>query len=101
MPCQVGKGNNLIMHHWFEARKQVDRGLDDAQAPKTKLVPMPLLKAKVVERILVKTKVEASSKHGTFDSLNCLGAEGDLMHQGLSKIVFKPGIHIIDLDLVE
>ena len=61
---------------------------------------MPLLKAKVVERILVKAKAEANIKHGTFDSLKCLGAEGDLTHQGLNKIVFKTGIHIIDLDLV-
>ena len=101
MLCLAGKGNNFITHHWFVALKQVDLGPEDAQALKTKLVPMPLLKEKVGERILVKTKLEASSKHGTFDSLNCLGAEGDLMHQGLSKIVFKPGIHIIDLDLVE
>ena len=89
------------MHHWFEARKQVGRGLDDAQALKTKLVPMPLLKAKVVGRVLVKARIEASRKHGTFYSLNCLGAEGDLTHQGLNKIVFKTGIHILDLDLVE
>ena len=101
MPCQVGKGNNAIMHQWFEARRQGDRVLDDAQAPKTKLVPMPLLKAKVVERILVKAKVEANRKHGTFDSLNCLGAEGDLTHQGLNMIVFTTVIHIVAIDLVD
>ena len=89
------------MHQLFEARRQGYRVLDDAQAPKTKLVPMPLLKAQVVGRVLVKARIEASRKHGTFDSLNCLGAEGDLTHQGLNKIVFKTGIHIIDLDLVE
>ncbi len=101
MPCLAGSDKNFITHHWFVALKQVDLGPEDAQALKTKLVPMPLLNGKVVERVLVETKVEAGSKHGTFDSLNCLGAEGDLMHQGLSKIVFNPGIHIIDLDLVE
>ena len=100
-PFNSGIGNNFITHHWFVALKQVDLGPDDAQALKTKLVPMPLLKGKVVERILVETNVEAGSKHGTFDSLNCLGAEGDLTHQGLNKIVLKTGIHIIDLDLVE
>ena len=94
MLCLAGKGNNFITHHWFVALKRVDLGLDDAQALKTKLVPMPLLKAKVVERILVKAKVEANRKHGTFDSLNCLGAEGDLTHQGLNMIVFTTVIHI-------
>ena len=101
MLCLAGKGNNFITHHWFVALKQVDLGPDDAQALETKLVPMPLLRGKVVERILVKANIEAGRKHGTFDSLNCLGAEGDLTHQGLNKIAFTTAIHIIALDFEE
>ena len=101
MPCLAGSNRSFTTHHWFVALKQVDLGPEDAQALKTKLVPMPLLRGKVVEIILVEAKIEAGRKHGTFDSLNGLGAEGDLTHQGLNKIVFKTGIHIIDRDLVE
>ena len=101
MPCLAGSDRSVITHHWFVALKQVDLGPEDAQALKTKLVPMPLLRGNVVERILVEAKIEAGRKHGTFDSLNCLGAEGDLTHQGLNKIAFTTAIHIIAIDLVE
>ena len=95
MLCLAARGKNFITHHWFVALKQVDLGPEDAQALKTKLVPMPLLKAKVVGLVLVKARIEAGRKHGTFYSLNCLGAEGDLTHQGLNMIVVTTVIHII------
>ena len=82
------------MFHWFGAHRQGDQAHDDALVPRMRRGPTPLLKAKVVERKLVKAKVEANSKHGAFDSLNCLGAEGDLTHKSLNMIVLTTVTHI-------